>query len=491
MGYNNFAEGSKSPVRLTDGQQRRPRGAKAPFLFGIRRTRTKGAIIPLFTDLAQARQQVLGQRGREPLELPPSVRATIRQVFGADLTPEEVAARILADVRQRGDEAVREYTQRIDGVELDQLAVREAEIEAAWDAIPPELRRALELAVERVHAFHQRQPKLSWMDWQEDGGALGQMVRPLERVGIYAPGGTAGTLPYPSSLVMAVVPARVAGVKEILVASPPRRDGTVAPVILVAARIAGADRVFKIGGAQAIAALAYSTESVPRVDKVLGPGNVFVIAAKRLAFGEVGIDQLPGPTETLLIADEGANPAWAAADLLAQAEHDSLASAIFLTPSLELAQAVQKEIEHQIPSLSRREVIAQSLARQGGIIVVQDLDQAVELANEYAPEHLCLLTRDPWTLVGRIKNTGGIFVGEHAPEALGDYVVGPSHIMPTKGTARFSSPLNVWDFVKMTSIFAPSASESQRLAEAGMALAEAEGFTAHAEAIRRRVTGDE
>lgn len=444
-------------------------------------------IIPLFTDPARAQRSLLGKRGREPLELPPSVQAKIRQVFDADLSPEGVSARILADVRQRGDEAVREYTRQIDGVELAQLAVGIAEWETACELVSPEVSQALELAVERVRAFHQLQPSLSWMDWREDGGALGQVVRPLQRVGVYAPGGTA---PYPSSVVMAVVPARVAGVREIVVATPPRRDGTVTPVILAAARIAGADRVFKIGGAQAIAALAYGTESVPRVDKVLGPGNVFVIAAKRLVFGEVGVDQLPGPTETVIIADESANPPWVAADLLAQAEHDPMASAILLTPSLELAQTVRMEIERQMESLSRREIIAQSLISQGGIVVVRDLDQAVELANEYAPEHLCLLTLDPWALIGRIENAGGIFVGEHVPEALGDYVLGPSHIMPTRGTARFSSPLNVSDFVKITSVFAASASESRRLAEAGITLAEAEGFTAHAEAIRRRVASD-
>lgn len=440
-------------------------------------------VIPLFTDLIPARRSILSRRGREPMELPASLRASIRRLFGADITPDEVAARILADVRRRGDEAVREYTCRIDGVELDQLVVEEAEIEEAWSTASPALCGALELAVERIRAFHQCQPRFSWMDWQGDGGALGQMVRPLARVGIYAPGGRA---PYPSSLIMAVVPARVAGVSEILVATPPRRDGTVAPSILTAARIAGADRVFKIGGAQAIAALAHGTESVPRVDKVLGPGNIFVIAAKRLAFGEVGIDQLPGPTETMLIADEGANPAWVAADLLAQAEHDPMASAILLTPSLALAQSVQGEVERQIATLCRREIIAQSLGTQGGIIVVEDLEQAVVLANEYAPEHLCLLTQDPWALLSRIKNAGGIFVGEHASEALGDYVVGPSHIMPTRGTARFSSPLNVWDFVRITSVFAPSASESRRLASAAITLAQAEGLTAHAEAIRRR-----
>jgi len=445
-------------------------------------------IISLFTDLTLARQSILSRRGREPMEVPASLRASIRRLFGEDLTPDEVAARILTDVRLRGDEAVREYTRRIDDVELDRFEVQEAEIEEAWTATSPALRGALELAVERIRVFHQCQPRLSWMDWQESGGVLGQMVRALERVGIYAPGGRA---PYPSSLIMAVVPARVAGVSEILVATPPRKDGTVVPSILTAARIAGADRVFKIGGAQAIAALAHGTESIPRVDKILGPGNIFVIAAKRLAFGEVGIDQLAGPTETMLIADEEANPAWVAADLLAQAEHDPLASAILLTPSLALAQSVQREIERQIVCLSRRDIITQSLSSQGGIIVVQDLEQAVELANEYAPEHLCLLTRDPWTLLSGIKNAGGIFVGEYASEALGDYAVGPSHIMPTGGTARFSSPLNVWDFVRITSVFAPSANESRRLASAGIILAQAEGLTAHAEALKRRTDSED
>jgi histidinol dehydrogenase len=445
---------------------------------------SEGMSVPFYTNPGPPRQRVWGQRGREPMELPPQLRASIRRLFGADLTPDQVAARILADVRLRGDEAVLDYVERIDGVKLDRLVVQETEIEAAIQAAPTELRQALEFSVKRVRAFHQCQPKLSWMDWQDDGAVLGQMVRPLDRVGIYAPGGRA---PYPSSLIMAAVPARVAGVREILVATPPRRDGTVTPAILVAAHIAGVDRVLKIGGAQAIAALAYGTESVRRVDKIVGPGNVFVIAAKRLVFGEVGIDQLPGPTETMVIADDGADPACVAADLLAQAEHDPLASAILLTPSNELARAVGAEIERQLESLSRRDIIAQSLARQGRIIVVEDLDQAVELANEYAPEHLCLLTREPWALVGSVENAGGVFIGEHSSEALGDYVVGPSHIMPTRGTARFSSPLNVWDFVRITSLFAVSASQSRHLAGPAAVLAEAEGFTAHAEAIRRRV----
>ena len=446
------------------------------------------AVIPVFTDTTEASKRLLSQRNQMKVDLPPSVQASVRNIFGADLTPDEVAAHILDDVRRRGDNALREYARRIDGVEVHQLVVEPAEMKSAWDVTPPTLRRALELAVERVQAFHLLQPKLSWIDWQGDGGALGQIVRPLGRIGIYAPGGRA---PYPSSLIMAAVPARVAGVKKVFVATPPRNDGSVPSVILAAAHISQVDRVFKIGGAQAIAALAYGTESIPRVDKILGPGNAFVVAAKRQVFGEVAIDQLPGPTETLVIADESANPEWVAADLLAQAEHDPLASAVLLTPSLELAQAVQKDIERQLESLSRRDVIMQSLARQGSIIVVRDLNHAVELANQYAPEHLCLLTRDPWSLVGMIENAGGIFVGEYASEALGDYIIGPSHIMPTQGTARFSSPMNVWDFMKITSVFAISASESQRLAEVGITLAEAEGFTAHAEAIRRRVPTEE
>ena len=446
------------------------------------------AVIPVFTDTTEASKRLLSQRNQMKVDLPPSVQASVRNIFGADLTPDEVAAHILDDVRRRGDNALREYARRIDGVEVHQLVVEPAEMKSAWDVTPPTLRRALELAVERVQAFHLLQPKLSWIDWQGDGGALGQIVRPLGRIGIYAPGGRA---PYPSSLIMAAVPARVAGVKQVFVATPPGNDGSVPSVILAAAHISQVDRVFKIGGAQAIAALAYGTESIPRVDKILGPGNAFVVAAKRQVFGEVAIDQLPGPTETLVIADESANPEWVAADLLAQAEHDPLASAVLLTPSLELAQAVQKDIERQLESLSRRDVIMQSLARQGSIIVVRDLNHAVELANQYAPEHLCLLTRDPWSLVGMIENAGGIFVGEYASEALGDYIIGPSHIMPTQGTARFSSPMNVWDFMKITSVFAISASESQRLAEVGITLAEAEGFTAHAEAIRRRVPTEE
>jgi histidinol dehydrogenase len=305
-------------------------------------------------------------------------------------------------------------------------------------------------------------------------------------VGVYAPGGTAA---YPSSLLMAAIPAQVAGVGEIVVATPPfeqRLDQSRPELsILAAAHVAGVDRVFLAGGAQAIAALAYGTETVPRVDKVVGAGGLFVTLAKKLVYGDVGIDGLYGPTETLLIAGESAKPAIAAADLLAQAEHDPLATALLITPSARLAAEVQTAVKEQLPSLARRSIIEASLAGQGAILVVDDLDQALALANQYAPEHLCLLVADPWPLVGRVQNAGGVFVGEGSSEALGDYVVGPSHIMPTRGTARFASPLHVGDFVKVTSLFAVG-QVGPELAESARTIAEAEGLTAHAAAVAAR-----
>jgi histidinol dehydrogenase len=285
---------------------------------------------------------------------------------------------------------------------------------------------------------------------------------------------------------MAAVPARVAGVEEIVVTSPPGRNGKVSDVVLAAAKVSGVDAVFKVGGAQAIGAMAYGTESVPRVDKIGGPGNLFVMLAKRRVYGQVAIDSLPGPTETLIIADDSADPALVAADLLAQAEHDVLASPICVTPSRPLAESVQVEVARQIESLERAEIIVQALQGQGGIILTADLAQALELANEYAPEHLCLLVRNAWSWVGQVRNAGGIFVGETASEALGDYVVGPAHIMPTGGTARFSSPCNVWDYVKITSVFAPGEETVRHISPAAIAIAKAEGLTAHAAAIQMR-----
>ncbi len=438
--------------------------------------------IRVIRDIQEARTTVLRRVPWEEISISPAVAASIERVFGQALRPREAVARIMADVRRGGDQAALDYMRRIDGVTLDSLRVGPEEMEAGWSQTPEPLRRALTLAAERLRSFHEHQRANSWLSWRQDG-ALGQVVRPLERVGVYVPGGTAA---YPSSLLMAAIPARVAGVSEVVVASPPVGDGRLAPIVLAAARVAEVDAVFKLGGAQAIAALAYGTESVPQVDKVVGPGNIFVVLAKRQAFGQVAIESLPGPTETMLIADDAARPDYLAADLLAQAEHDVLATALLLTPCLKLALAVHSELERQIEVLSRKDIAARSLAERGAIIVTESLEQALDLANEYAPEHLCLLVADPWSLVGRVKNAGGIFLGEISSEALGDYVAGPSHIMPTGGTARFASPLNVNDFLKVISVFALGEEEAREIAPAAIALAESEGLTAHAAAVRIR-----
>ena len=430
------------------------------------------------------------QRLRDPKEaaLPESVAARLKGIFGRDLSAEEAVNQIVADVRRDGDAALRDYAERIDGIPLDTFSAGSDALEAAYLAQPAELREALHLAAGRIRAFHEREPHQSWLEWDEEGGALGQVVRPMQRVGVYVPGGTAA---YPSSLLMAVIPAQVAGVEEMVVTTPAGPEGTGSSVILAAAHVAGLDRVYLLGGAPAIAALAYGTQSVPRVDKIVGAGGLFVTLAKKLVYGDVGIDGLQGPTETLLIADRTANPPLVAADLLAQAEHDPLATALLITPSEKLAGAVQAEVASQLPSLTRRAIAGESLAAQGAILLVGDLSEALELANEYAPEHLCLLVDDPWALVGRVRNAGGIFVGEGSSEALGDYVVGPSHIMPTMGTARFASPLHVGDFLKVTSIFAVAGAVAQRLAPAARAIATAEGLTAHAAAVSIRVGQEE
>ena len=416
----------------------------------------------------------------------PEIRERNRTLFGEELSAEQAVARIIDEVRENGDDSVRHYARLLDGSAPDAFEVPSREIEEAAAALPASLREAIETAAGRIRSFHERQPTDSWTHWDEEGGT-GQIARPLERVGVYVPGGGAA---YPSSLLMAVIPARVAGVREVVVATPPGRDGTLPPVVLAAASVAGADAVYRMGGAQAIAAMAYGTETVPRVDKIVGPGNIFVTLAKRQVYGIVDIDQLAGPTETLLIADEAANPAFVAADLLAQAEHDTMASAIVITPSSTSALAVQQAVAAQLNELDRADIIRSSLERNGGIVLVSDLDEAVELANAYAPEHLCLLVSEPWPLVERIKHAGGIFVGEHSSEALGDYVTGPSHIMPTGGSARFHSPLSVRDFLKITSLFAVNERAEQRLGPAAIELAEAEGLSAHAMALRRRLSKD-
>jgi histidinol dehydrogenase len=433
---------------------------------------------------AEGRRSVLARRSVGDVTVTPGLAAGIECVFGRPLTPDQAVVTILEDVRARGDAAVREWTRRIDGTDVAELQVPAERLAAAYEAISSDLRRALHVSIDRVRAFHARQPTHGWVDWSADGGALGQIVRPLEQVGVYAPGGTA---PYPSTLVMSAVPAQVAGVPHIAVVSPPGKDGWPSPLVLAAAHACGVEAVYRVGGAQSIAALAYGTASVPRVDKIVGPGNIFVVLAKRHVYGMVDIDGLPGPTETLVVADEHATPALVAADLLAQAEHDLLASAILITPSRRLAEAVQAQVADQIESLSRSEIIAESLQGQGGIVVCADLDEAIDLANEYAAEHLCLHVADPWPWVGKVKNAGGVFLGEHSCEALGDYVIGPSHVMPTLGTARFASPLTVRDFTKIISLFGLSRAEAQAIGAAAHALAQAEGLTAHAAAVARRL----
>lgn len=444
--------------------------------------------IPLYT-LAQAQETILRRAAWDEQALPPALLDGIERIFGARLTPDQAVAAVLADVRARGDAALLQWAARIDGAALSgtaqpsPLRVPRAEWAAAADVLDPPLLHALELAAARLRAFHSKQPVGSWMD-AGAGGTLGQIVRPIARVGVYVP---AGGAPLPSSLLHAAIPARVAGVRELVVCTPPdRATGRIAPLTLAAAHVAGVDEVLAVGGAQAIAALAYGTATIARVDKIVGPGGLFVTLAKRQVFGQVGIDGLPGPTETLLIADDSADPMIVAADLLAQAEHDLLASAILLTPSLTLAERVQAEVVRQLDTLTRGEIAAASLAGRGGIVLVDSLEQAVDAANAYGPEHLCLLVVEPWALVGQIENAGGIFVGEHSFEVLGDYVAGPSHIMPTEGTARFASPLSVADFVKRISLIALNAQEGQRLSGPAALLAEGEGLGGHAAAARLR-----
>lgn len=406
---------------------------------------------------------------------PPALLARLEALFGEALTPEDAVARILKDVRARGDAALKDWTKRIDGIALDDIFVpTQAKVDAA-------LAEALQFAADRIRAFYSQQPVPSW---RTADGTLGQRMTPLHRVGFYVPGGSA---PLPSSLLMSVLPAMVAGVKEIVVCTPPGKpDGGVPPVILAAAQICGVERICRIGGAQAIAAMAFGTESVPKVDKIVGPGNLFVTLAKQQVFGLVGLDGLAGPTETVVVADETANPAWVAADLLAQAEHDPLATAILITPSRPLAEAVQAEIAKQIEALSRAEIVAQSLANRGGAVLTPDLETAVRLGNEFAPEHLCLSVKDPAAWMNRIDSAGGLFIGEGSFEVLGDYVAGPSHVMPTGGTARFASPLNVLDFVRLTSLIALDAKTAATLSPVAATLAKAESLDAHANAALLR-----
>ena len=436
-----------------------------------------------FYDLETARSTILKRRSLDDIVLPPAMLQSISRLFGESLTPAQAVARILDDVRNKGDMALRYWTTTLDGAAPDQWRVTDAEIKRALQMLLPDQRDALEQAAERVYAFHRRQPLTSWIT-QEMGGTIGQVFRPIRRVGLYIPGGTA---PLPSSVLMTAIPAQVAGVREIVLVAPPQGGtGQIAPIILAAAGLLGISEIYALGGAQAIAALAYGTESIPAVDKLFGPGNLFVTLAKRQVFGVVGIDSLAGPTETLIIADDSARPDWVAADLLAQAEHDLLASAILLTPSHRLAESVQLEVAHQVEGLSRKEIIAASLQNNGGVVLTQNLDEAISVANTYGPEHLCLSVSDPWRWAEKVTTAGGIFLGEHSFEVLGDYVAGPSHVMPTGGSARYASALNVWDFMKVVSLIALDPATAARIAPTAATIAHAEGLDGHARAAEKR-----
>jgi histidinol dehydrogenase len=397
-----------------------------------------------------------------------------------------VVADILADVKARGDAAVLEYTRRFDRVQagsVRELELTRESLAAALERLPDARRAALEAAVRRVRSYHERQVAQSWEFTDEDGSRLGQQVTPLDRVGIYVPGGKAA---YPSSVIMNAVPARVAGVGEIVMVVP-TPGGEKNELVLAAAALAGVDRVFTIGGAQAVGALAYGTASVPKVDKIVGPGNAYVAAAKRRVFGIVGIDMVAGPSEILVVCDGTANPDWIAMDLFSQAEHDELAQAILISPSPHFLDAVAASIERQLPAMPRREVIRASLEGRGALVAVRDLDEACALVNRIAPEHLELAVADPRALLPQIRHAGAIFLGRYASEALGDYCAGPNHVLPTSGTARFSSPLGVYDFQKRSSLIEVSRAGAQTLGRVAAELADGEGLPAHAASARYRL----
>lgn len=433
--------------------------------------------------LEDGRRLLLDGRSLDQLSAPPSLAGRILSTFGEVLTPSQVVERIVAAVRDEGDAALERYSLMIDGVFQRPLEVGPGEMQDAHERVPTALCSAMKVAAERILDFHRKSMRRSWID-ASPAGVFGQLIRPLGRVGVYVPGGSAA---YPSSLLMSVLPARAAGVQEVVVATPPSRDGTVPPAVLVAAELAGVSAVYKVGGAQAIAAMAYGTESVPRVDKIVGPGNLFVALAKKMVSGTVGIDAITGPTETVVVADESAELEHVAADLLAQAEHDALAQAVLITDCPRLVDGIAGEIERQLASLQRASLARESLETRGAVVLVRDMVEAVQLANDYAPEHLCLLVADPWSLLDSIRAAGGIFLGPHSVEALGDYVAGPSHVMPTGGSARFSSPLTVDDFVKASSLFAVSQEGLRALGPMAVEIALAEGLDAHAASIRGRL----
>ena len=400
----------------------------------------------------------------------------------------DIVMGIIQDVRRRGDEALLEYTKKFDKAELTNLQVTEEEFQEALSSFDPRLKQVLQRAASNISKFHSRQKRNSFILNEDDGIVMGQKVIPIDRVGLYVPGGTAA---YPSTVLMDTLPARIAGVKEIVMVTPPNAQGKVNPAILAAARIAGVDKIFKVGGAQAIAALAYGTESIPKVDKIVGPGNAFVAEAKRQVYGQVSIDMIAGPSEILIVSDGKTDPRHVAADLLSQAEHDKLASAVLVTDSMELAKAVQAELEIQIPKLERAEIARVSIDNNGKIIVADNLNKAIEIANEIAPEHLELCVDQPFDYLSKVRHAGSVFMGRNCPEALGDYLAGPNHTLPTSGTARFSSPLSVDDFVKKMQYTYFTRDALANVADDVAYFARAEGLTGHARSALIRTREEE
>ena len=395
----------------------------------------------------------------------------------------ETVENILKDVKKRGDKALFEYTKKFDKVDLKTLEVSEEEIQKAFDTIDKELLEVIKYSHDNIKLFHERQVRNNFIVKKENGVSLGQIINPIEKVGLYVPGGTAA---YPSTVLMNAVPAKIAGCKEIIMVTPPTSDGTILPSLLVAAKIAGVDRIFKVGGAQSIAALSYGTESIPKVYKIVGPGNIYVAMAKKMVYGEVSIDMIAGPSEVLIIADDSANPVHVAADLLSQAEHDKLAASILVTNSKELAKNVAEQLEIQLKELEREEIARTSIETQGRIIVTKTIDEAIKISNEIAPEHLELAVSNPFELLTKIKNAGSIFMGHNTPEPLGDYLAGPNHTLPTSGTAKFSSPLSVDDFIKKSSFIYYSKEGLEEVKDKVIKFAESEGLTAHARSVSKR-----
>ena len=395
----------------------------------------------------------------------------------------ETVENILKDVKKRGDKALFEYTRKFDKVNLKTLEVSEEEIQKAFDTIDKELLEVIKYSHDNIKLFHEKQVRNNFIVKKENGVSLGQIINPIEKVGLYVPGGTAA---YPSTVLMNAVPAKIAGCKEIIMVTPPTSDGTILPSLLVAAKIAGVDRIFKVGGAQSIAALSYGTESIPKVYKIVGPGNIYVAMAKKMVYGEVSIDMIAGPSEVLIIADDSANPVHVAADLLSQAEHDKLAASILVTTSKELAKNVAEQLEIQLKELEREEIARVSIETQGRIIVTKTIDEAIKISNEIAPEHLELAVSNPFELLTRVKNAGSIFMGHNTPEPLGDYLAGPNHTLPTSGTAKFSSPLSVDDFIKKSSFIYYSKEGLEEVKDKVIKFAESEGLTAHARSVSKR-----